>query len=522
MTALSVLVKLECSRYRLKPQGILPRIGLLLAALAVLMIAGLALPLASASPEAPFLSAALLLWIIVMIFSAVHMISFHGQRHKDWFLTFPYSRLTLLQAKFISLLQQSLKIAGLLTAAAVMLYGLSVLSGRYEPLPAGELAFMIAAYALFILAMLPLVITTGLLVSVLMSIRSLSLLLLLTVPYTLLSLAPIFAGVLLNNAKAASSIYELKYISPPFVMLYSAVLLILDLAACYFLLPLIAKRGFSIPAQPENKVFAFPQSSSRNAKPRSLPRTAGSRSPLLTLYRLDASRLRQFERLRVVTVLKLALPVLMIVAAYFLTGDLEAYQSTVRIPFTLPVIFGSLWMMSRSGIEQKQLPWWLLFPQSRLSLIFSGSSAVWVFVMRINTVLACSAMIGTLAGLTAGNNGTQDIAVYLSWLFYSFVVYTLVLTLVLGLLPSIYFLMKSKILTPLIVPLAMAMGFQSMLVNKFLFPAHFSSTLQPSWPLLGWIALLGLPLAAGCTALGAKYFHLSLATNKAQSATNQA
>lgn len=522
MTALKVLVQLEYSRYRpnrqRKAQGLLA----ILALFAVLLPAGMLFPVSSISPQSPFLTAALLLWVIVMGMSAIHMLNFRGQRHKNWFLTFPNSRFTLLQAKAISLLKLSLRIAFLILTAAAMLYGISVLSGRYEPLPAGEFLYTLAAYSLLILALLPLAVMTGLLISVLMSVRSLILLLLLTVPYTLLWLTPLPAAVLLNNTAAAASFYALQYTSPTFILIYSGVLLLLDLSAYYFLLPVIAGKGFSALAQPENKPFAVSALRSGSAKSRVPARSAGSRSPFLTLYRLDASRLRSFEGLRSITVLKIAAPVLLAVAAYFLTGDLRAFLSCIGIPFMIPVLLGFLWMLSRSSLEHKQLSWWLLFPHSRLRLLLSGIAAVWVTAMRINLVLACSALAGILARLVIGSPPPYDMSLYLSWLCYALVIYTLALTLGLGLLQSIYYLMKSRTLSILIFILTMAVTLMPPLMNKFLFPEQFSSIPHPSWSMPGWAALIGLPLAMCCTALGARYFHLALGTNKEQPANKQA
>ncbi|WP_238652290.1 hypothetical protein [Paenibacillus piscarius] len=522
MTALKTIVKLEYSRYRLK------KVHELLAGLAlmaVLLPAGLFFPLSGITPQSPFLTAAILLWIIAMGVSAIHMISFYGQRHKDWFLTFPAPRLTLLRAKAHSLLKLCLRIAGPVFTAAALLYGLSVLSGRYEPLPAFGFIYTLIAYSLLILTLLPLAIMSGLLVSVLMSIRSQVLLLLLAVPYSLLWLAPLTAAILLNDAATAAAFYGSEYLSPQYMLIYSVILLILDLSVYYVLLPVIAGKGFSMLPQPESKPAEGSPLHSGYKTPRGLARSAcstGSRSPLLSLYRLDASRLRSMERHRSVVVLKLALPVLMAVAAYFLTGDLEAFLTCLGIPFTLPVMFGFLWMLSRSSLEQKQLSWWLLFPQSRLRLLLSGVAAVWVTVMRILLVLACSMLAGIAATQVIGSPAPYHISLYISWLWYSLVVYTLALTLGLGVLQSIYYLMKSKALAPLLFVVIVAVLLILPQINKYLFPDQFTVAPYPSWSIPGLAALIGLPLAMCCTVAGAKYFHLALGTNKEQAAKKQA
>ncbi|WP_339220053.1 hypothetical protein [Paenibacillus sp. FSL H8-0332] len=523
MTALKTLVKLEYSRYRLnKVHELLAGLALL----AVLLPAGLFFPLSGITPQSPFLTAAMLLWIIVMGVSAIHMIIFYGQRHKDWFLTFPVPRLTLLKAKAFSLLKLSLRIAVPIFTAAAVLYGLSVLSGRYEPLPALRFIYTLIAYSLLILTLLPLAIMSGLLISVLLSIRNLALNLLLAVPYSLLWLAPLTAAILLNDTTTAAAFYGSEYLSPQYMLIYSVIVLVLDLIACYVLLPIIAGKGFRSLPQPESRLSGtsspLRSGSTQPWRTARSARSTGSPSPLLSLYRLDASRLRSMERHRSVMVLKLALPVLMAVAAYFLTSDLEAFLTCIGIPFTLPVMFGFLWMLSRSSLEQKQLSWWLLFPQSRLRLLLSGVAAVWVTVMRILLVLFCSMLAGIAATQVIGSPAPYHISLYISWLWYSLVVYTLALTLGLGVLQSIYYLMKSKALAPLLFVVIMAVMLILPQISKYLFPEQFTSAPYPSWSIPGLAALIGLPLAMCCTAAGAKYFHLALGTNKEQAVKKQA
>ncbi|MEK3760185.1 hypothetical protein MKZ07_17255 [Paenibacillus sp. FSL P4-0338] len=522
MTALKTLVKLEYSRYRLKK---VHELLAGLALLAVLLPAGLFFPLSCITPQSPFLTAAMLLWIIAMGVSSIHMIIFYGQRHKDWFLTFPAPRLTLLKAKALSLLKLSLRIAVPIFTAAAVLYGLSVLSGQYEPLSAFGFIYTLIAYSLLILTLLPLAIMSGLLVSVLMAIRNHALLLLLGVLYPLLWLAPLTTIIVLNDNATTAAFYESEYLSTQYMLIYSVILLILDLSAYYFLLPVIAGKSFSMLPQPESRLAEGSLLRSSYTKHRGLARSArstSSRSPLLSLYRLDASLLRSMERHRLVIGLKLTLPVLMAVAAYFLTGDLEGFLTCIGIPFTFPVLFGFLWMMIRSSSSHKQLAWWLLFPHSRLRLLLSGVAAVWVTVMRILLVLFCSMLAGIAATQVIGSPAPYHISLYISWLWYSLVVYTLALTLGLGVLQSIYYLMRSKALLPLIFVMTMAVMLILPQISKYLYPEEFTSAPYPLWSIPGLAALVGLPLAMCCTVAGAKYFHLALGTNKEQAAKKQA
>lgn len=178
--------------------------------------------------------------------------------------------------------------------------------------------------------------------------------------------------------------------------------------------------------------------------------------------------------------------------------------------------------MIRSSSSHKQLAWWLLFPHSRLRLLLSGVAAVWVTVMRILLVLFCSMLAGIAATQVIGSPAPYHISLYISWLWYSLVVYTLALTLGLGVLQSIYYLMRSKALLPLIFVMTMAVMLILPQISKYLYPEEFTSAPYPLWSIPGLAALIGLPLAMCCTVAGAKYFHLALGTNKEQAAKKQA
>lgn len=518
MSALGVLVRLEDSRYRSIRNNKLHRM-LTLPVLFVLLLAGLNAPLAAASPEFLFLAAALLLWFLIMGLSAFHLISSNNEPYKAWMLSFPYPRLSLLQAKGISLIKLSLKLALLVTAAAVSSYVISVLSGRYEAVPAGEFIILLAAYLLFALAMLPLAVMGGLLISIMLPMRRLLPLMLAATPYTLVWVLPFLAVIMLDPAGAAPPPSMLPSLSPTDILLYSAVLLLLDGLAYRFLLPVIADKGLGCLPRPENKPPAAARHSSGAQGQAAAAAGAGNRrSAFLTLYRLDRSRLRPLEGLRMIRLLRIAAPPVTAAAAYILTEDLPAFRSNVGVPFMLSVYSGFIWLILLSGKEQKQLSWWLLFPYSRLHLLLSRTAVAWVTVMRANLVLACSVFTGILAGLWTGRLPQHELSPYLAWLSYAFVIYTLVLTIGAGLLQGMYYLKKSKRLLPLYMLLVLAPLSTNTLIDKYLLLGQSGGAEPPDWALLGWIALIGLPLAASSMAAGAKHFHLGLRTNQEQAA----
>ncbi|OKP99768.1 hypothetical protein [Paenibacillus sp. P46E] len=518
MSALRTLIGLEYSRYRPARFSKKQRSLTVLVLFPLLLFLGMYLPGFNTSQRSPFITVALLLWTVSMGISFLHMASFPGQRNRDWVLTFPHSRLTLLYAKGACLLRHSLNLTLLLYIEAIVLYCLSTFTGRYTPLPAGELVYTLTAYLMFIFVLLPIAVVFGLLASLIMRPGRVARVLLL--PYSILWMLPFILIGLLNSQ--ALGIYDMQYTAPSYIILYTAALLVVGWPACYFLMPRIAVNGLgqmggrSIPAAASSKA----ETVRKPKKDRHL--SARSQSPFVTLYKLDSSRLQQMEKHQAVRILKLAAPVIAVAMFYFTSGNLNAMQSAIRLPFIFPVLFGSFWMLLRNSFERKQLPWWLGFPQRRLRLLLSGIAAVWVTVMRVNVVLGVSAVVGLLAGLAAGKSSFHEMTQYMFWLFFSFLVYTLALTLALGLLQISYYLMRSRALSLLFLPVAFAVPLQSNLINTYMFPASYGSGWHPDWALLGWTALLGLPFAVCCILAGSKYYHLVLMQKNEGVRTKQA
>ncbi|WP_342480616.1 hypothetical protein NST07_28630 [Paenibacillus sp. FSL L8-0340] len=518
MTALKTLVQLEYSRFSPSRQGKSKSILIGLSLFCVMVLVGMYLPATRATQRSPFIFAALLLWTVTLGLSTLHILAFQGQQHREWFLSFPHSRLTLLYAKVASLLKHSLNITFLVMASAIAVYALSALAGRYAPLPAVELIYTLASYTLFIIATLPLAVVWGLAITLLMRARKAAVLL--VIPYNLLWLLPlIYAGLLSSSTLGLEGV---EYASPNAVLMYALALILIGWPFCYFLMPLIARNGLG--AMGELRSTALPSSAnSRWGKNAKINTFTIRKAPFTTLYRLHTSRVQRIEKHPVIVTLKLAVPLLIIAAGYYGSTDGLAIQSVSRALFMMPVLFGFLWMMSRSSLERKQLPWLLGLPQSRLTVLLAGVAAVWVTVMRIIIVLALSAIAGSIIGLITGKTDPHNLSYALTWLLFSFLLYTLTLTLTLGLMQAEYYLMKSSALSLLLLPIVLLGTLHSVLINRFMIPEDIHSGMMPDWSLLGWIAAIGLPLAACCIFAGAKYYHLILTPQKKAAAqTKQA
>ncbi|CAH1212147.1 hypothetical protein PAECIP111892_03703 [Paenibacillus auburnensis] len=522
MTGLKTLVQLEYSRYSLSRQGKYRPIVLALSLIVLLLAAGVFLPGPRASERSPFIYAVFLLWTAAIAISSLHMLMFMNQSHRDWMLSFPHSRLKLLYAKGISLLRHNLNLTFPVLAASVSLYFISVQAGWYQPLPAGGLLYMIAAYTLFIIVSLPVAVTLGLAVSLLLRAGKTALLLMM-IPYTLLWILPAMIGSILSISYSGTQ--SLKFTAPGYVLCAALALCLIGWPLCYQLMRLIAAKGLSVPSGTGRSSAALTSGRPGFASKRSNRSSSltGRTAPFIILYRLCIRRVHRIERHPAIVILKLALPFIIAAAAYFGSSYEAGSLAIARSLFMLPVLFGSVWMISRSSIERKHQSWWLSFPQSRLVLLLSGVAMVWVTAMRIITVLAVSAIAGSITGLITGRTTTQELSYALTWLLFSFLLFTLSLTVILCLLQAEYYLLKSPALTILMLPLALLGPLHSILINKFMIPDSLPGGALPDWSLLGWISVIALPLALCCLPAGAKYYHLSLMQPKSKaSQTKQA
>lgn len=519
MTALKTLVLLEYSHSSSFRRGKFQRILVALSVFGLLLLCGLYLPGPKSSERSPFIYAALLLWMVTAAYSSLSMLMFMGQSHREWILGFPHSRLKLLYAKGICQLKHCLNITLPVLAAAIALYGISVFADWYNPLPVPELIYMLVAYTLFILAFLPLAIVFGLAISLLVKPGKLTLLLL--IPYTLLWILPFIIDSILVTSY--SGMQSLEFSSPGYVLVGAFALCLIGWPAVYLLMPVIANKGLKAAAGTRGSSSASSSGRSRLSRAKKHNSLTGHASPFVTLYRLNTSRVRRIEKHPVIVILKVAVPLLVATASYYGSAQSPDILNVAKSLFMLPVLFSSLWMMSRSSIERKQLPWFLGFPLRRMTVLLAGVAGVWVTAMRIITVLGLSFLAGTVIGFITGKGDLHNLSYALSWLFFSYLVYTLALTLTVSLLQAEYYLTKSTALTFLMFPLVMLGPMHSFLINKFMMPAEFRSGVMPDWGLLGWVAVIGLPLAACSIYAGAKYYHLCLTPQKKTAAqTKQA
>ncbi|OBZ09658.1 hypothetical protein A8L34_20485 [Bacillus sp. FJAT-27264] len=504
MTALRALTDLEYSRYNPYKWGRQSFWGITVALFTLLLGIGWYL-FHSRQPslQAPFTAGTILMIGIIMYLSSVDMLLFTVHSSREWILNFPHSRKLLLYAKAISLFKHGLYLASIVIAANIGLYVLFNLTGHYEHLLFKELVLTVVAHALFMASIFPLAIVCGLLAgTILMGWK-----MLLLVPFSLLWLSPLMALATYLNSTALNG-EQLQYLSPSYILLYTLGILLIGWPLSYMLIQWIAKAGLERMSEIRYNFLAvqLPFFKEQNTV-KSYRRSSGFQA----LYQLERSRLQYFEGLIPIKVIKGVVLAGSFILFYLFPEDDQFVLTLTKMQFILPVLVASIWIMCKSGVEQKQLNWRLSLPHPRLLLITSSIVATGVTVLRLHLMLSIATLAGIGAALAGGRTNFASVTDYLHWFAYIFLTSTLMLILSLCLVQISYYLMKSKILIALILPLYMIIALQQTIVNNTFLPENIQIGQSPNWPLLGWVTLIGLPLAAACLPLGARYLHLIIA-----------
>lgn len=454
------------------------------------------------TPEVVFAVGLALSWGIMMNLPMLHIMMIWAQPQREWWLSFPYPRFTLVIAKVIGLVRVGFRIIILIFLAGLSYYGLAISLGMMNPQPVGKIILLAGASLLLAGLMLPVAVVLGLTISMMYSGWARWLL----IPYIIIIQSPY---VLLGMSMEAAA---LRFLSPSYMLLYTLGIVVIGWPLAYILMRGIAGIGMKNMADVRLRMkstasYRGVEEDTKEVKVRKV----GERSRFATLYLLERSRYRYYGSILAVRIIKYSLLIIIAVGAYFSSGYPTDLLEMLQGIFMLPVLTASIYTMNRSSIDRKHLQWWLGYPVSRSLLLLSQLAAVWVTAMRVIGALSVVIWAGIAVGVVTGRMEWQDVSLYLEWFAYSLVLYTTVLTFAIGILQSSYYLMKSTVLSIFLVPQYLLMALQSMIINEYLYPDNFNSSIQtPEWSTLGILLALALPIAAFCIQFGARTVHLSL------------
>lgn len=454
------------------------------------------------TPEVVFAIGVALSWGIMMNLPMFHIMMIWAQPQREWWLSFPHPRLTLVIAKVIGLVRVGVRIITLILLACLIYYGLAVSLGMMNQQPIGKIILLAGASLLLAGSMIPVAVVLGLTLSMMYSGWARWLL----IPYIIIIQSPY---VLLGLSMEAAA---LRYLSPSYMLLYTLGIVVIGWPLAYILMRGIAGIGMKNMADVRLRMKSTATYKGVEDTKEVKVRIVGERSRFATLYLLERSRYRYYGSILAVRIIKYSLLIIIAAGAYFSSGYQTAVLEMLQVIFMLPVLAASIYTMNRSSIDRKHLQWWLGYPVSRSLLLLSQLAGVWVTTMRVIGTISVVIWAGIAVGLITGRMEWQDVSLSLEWFVYSLVLYTTILTFAMGILQSSYYLMKSTVMSLFLVfPQYLLVAFQSMVINEYLYPDNFNSSIQtPEWSTLGILLALALPISAFCIHLGVRSVHLSL------------
>jgi hypothetical protein len=503
MSAIKVLSDLEFSRFR----DTLPGFGARRLGLAALYVF---LPLAGSfylfsgheSPHLMFAVATLILCSLIMLMSIGHVVSFLANPQKSWWLTFPYSRLTLLYAKTAAMLRLGLRIGLILLIICIGHYGIAVYLDIMPALPLADLAVSIAAYASLSMAILPVAVAFCFLIMTLYHGWARWG----VIPYLVLLESPwILLGLIME--------FQDQYpwmTAPPYVWLYAGVVIVIGWPLAYGILRVSAATGMRniSDAHWRTKPSLGSGQDSSVAKSSAVQPGKG----ILSIYKLQRTRYTRVLSFLPLRIAGYAALLLLAVGSFFMASHPNSMLELSQGLFTLPVLAANLWSMNMNSIDmyKKRLQWWLGFPYPRSHLILAQLAAVWVTTVRSMLMLSAAHWIGVFAGMLVHPLDAAHLQTIVLWFVYSFLVFSGALSITLGMLQAAYYLMRNVTLSFLIVPLYILVALESTLIN-YLFPdSADAASGPPDWRPVWLLLIIGLPLAALCVKVGSKHIHVLL------------
>jgi hypothetical protein len=512
MNAVKQLAELEFSRYRdLLPGWNRKGLRLILIYLMVPLVVSFYLFRQQESPQLLFTTAVLALLGLGLFAGLFMMITFWGSAQREWWLTFPLPRLALVYAIALSLWRLGWRIGLLLASVCALHYTIAVSMGWMEPLRLDYLIAIAIPLALFAAAALPLVITYGLLITVLYQGWAR----LAIIPYVILMQVPISLIGLLFAVNDPTS----RWVSPSYIWLYTLGAIVIGWPVTYLLLRIIAGVGMKqlsdvrlrikpglAQAAPANNDAGI-SSSDADRHDRKLNQS------FFTLYKFERTRFVYYGSLLPVRLTLYTILAGLAVGSYFAAGYAEAMMELPRVMLMLPVMMANIWTMNINGYEmqKKRIQWWLTFPYSRNLLVLTRIAAIWVSTFKYMLTLSAAFWFGAAIRLTAYPVDREQLYTYLSWFGYSALLYLAALTVTMGVLQLANVFMTSTVMSIMTVPLYFAVAFETQLINSYLYPDSFQLADQaPVWTTVWMAGALGIPVALLSVFIGSKYLHLLL------------
>lgn len=457
-------------------------------------------------PEALFMSGTLVTWIVTLITSWIQVVSLSASPYRDWWLTLPHPRRTLVSAKMLALIGTGALYACIAALACLGIYAFQISFGGMEALPAEKVLLLSMSSLVLSLALVPAAVGCGMYV---FSLYGGWIKWIVVVPYTVVALAPVGLLGIMSVIEAD----ELRFLSVSWMWIYTSVALLIGIPAAYGALRYTAGKGVesmgTLSSAPQNQAGKMNGKRSRS----------GNRTQTLfcttkgvaAIFQLNLSRFQYYESrwfIRIpVTIIVMAMGVI----AFFSGTPIEG-RDGISVIFMFPVLIAALWLSSSPAVEQKAMAWQLGFPVKRSFLLGAKVAAVMAMTMKWMLIMAVVCYAGLGVSVLAGRMEAAVFTEALPWVAYSFVLRSVALLFVLCLHQICFFLARHVVLSPLIVAVYWLIFSHSTWLSRYFYPPAADAVSSPPWSLLGMLLLIGLPLALACLQIGGRYVQSTLIT----------
>jgi len=329
------------------------------------------------------------------------------------------------------------------------------------------------------------------------------------IPYIIILQSPyVLFGLLMSLENS-----DLQVLSPTNMLLYSLGIIVVGWPLAYVLLKLVAKIGMANMADVRLRMKSAAAFGKEDISLDTHLALDRKKKGFIALYGMERARFQYYGSIKWVRIGGYTLLSLVVLGAFLSSGYSKALLEMLQVIFMFPMLAGSIFTMNKSNIDRKSLQWWLAFPHPRLHLLAAQLAAIWVTVMRIIVTISAAFWLGVAIGMLTGRMDMELLPEYSHWFAYSIALNTTLLTVAMGILQAAYYLMKSKVLSLLIIPIYLLVSLQSIIINKFFYPVDFLSPVpSPAWNNVAVMLGIGVPIAAYCITLGAKHMQRSLNT----------
>ncbi|WP_282940973.1 hypothetical protein [Paenibacillus sp. RC67] len=449
----------------------------------------------------------------MILFVIMDGIQLSTKQEREWWLLFPHPRLSLVLGRALGLLRVGVQLFLYFAIIRMVQYALSVgVLHQMQAVAWNEVLYILGAEALLLIAVLPVIVSLGLLVTVFQVwwVRSL----------IILVMMYLFMPSLIFTFMAGYTDVALSTLTPTVVSGFAVKLLLIGWpfsVLCVWFTAAVGMRQMG-KASSSNSSFAMQVMDARQSPllEKKAEQSSRWRTPFWSLVAMERRRYRWFglQNNRLGSILAVVLMTAIAVIAYQSASevfDLVSFFSMIMIgAYMVSVIY---YLNRQIEFMKGPAPWWIMMPHSRRLLLGSRVVAYLSVILPYLASLLISAGIGAAVRQWIDPMPMEELRVALQYFSHYALVFIPLIILYIIALQGLPAFLKRSWLMIFAAPLygGYVLGFQ--LANVIITPRRLDSLSFRSGPApdFGYHLLLiygtVIPYALFCFWLGCKYMN---------------